>query len=91
MLSIEMKPVENSTNVRAIGYDVDSLTLRVEFNTGKVFDYAAVPRGLFEKLAEAPSKGGFLYKHVVRGGYACRPVPIEPAEAVGAEPAADAE
>jgi hypothetical protein len=46
---MNMTPV-TSTNLRAVGYDYRSRTLRVEFLSGGVYDYYGVNPALFEQL-----------------------------------------
>ena len=55
---MERDPVESS-NIVSIGYDSDSETLEVEFNTS-VYQYYNVPEHVYNSFMEAPSKGQFL-------------------------------
>ena len=64
---MERTPV-TSTNVRAIGYDLDSQTLEVEFNNGSVYQYAGVPQDEYEGLMNADSKGKYLNANI-KGRY----------------------
>lgn len=54
----------SSSNVAAIGYDIASHTLEVEFNNGAVYQYFAVPQAVYEAFMQASSKGGFLAQHI---------------------------
>jgi hypothetical protein len=47
----------SSSNIRSIGYDAESSTLEVEFNSGAVHQYQGVPQGEYDALMNAGSKG----------------------------------
>lgn len=53
-----------SSNVAAIGYDEQSQTLEVEFNSGSIYQYYNVPQHLYESLMQAPSKGQFINAYI---------------------------
>ena len=44
-----MHPVK-STNVLAVGYDTSTGTMRVQFQSGGVYDYANVSRNLYNAM-----------------------------------------
>ena len=50
----------SSKNIRSIGYDEGSQTLEVEFTSGGIYDYAGVPKKLYQHFMAAPSKGSFF-------------------------------
>ncbi|MGK0272940.1 MAG: hypothetical protein ACI88H_003616 [Cocleimonas sp.] len=54
----------NSSNVTAVGYDVDSSTLQVEFHNGSAYQYFDVPEHLFEGLCNSDSVGSFLHVNI---------------------------
>lgn len=54
-----MTAVESS-NIANIGYHVGSNTLRVEFNSGAVYDYHGVSPQQYEALMSSESKGQYL-------------------------------
>jgi hypothetical protein len=56
----------NSSAIRAIGYDGNTLT--VEFHNGRTYDHPGVPYSVYEELMQAPSKGIF-YNRYIRGRY----------------------
>ena len=56
-------PVESSTVVSA-GYDASTSTLELEFTSGALYDYFAVPRSTFERFLAAESKGQFVSQHI---------------------------
>lgn len=62
----EMQPV-SSTNIAAVGYDVESQIVYVQFLNGSTYAYKGVPEHEFENLRTAPSVGSYLnrnYKNV---------------------------
>lgn len=64
---MEMHSVD-STNVSAIGYEEDSETLQVEFNSGGTYQYFDVPQQVFEDLRDAASVGQYL-NQCIKGVY----------------------
>jgi hypothetical protein len=49
---MERTPV-TSTDLRAIGYDADTQTLEIEFNSGGVYQYSGVPSGEHDGIMAA--------------------------------------
>lgn len=64
---MEMRNVDSS-NVAAVGYEEDSLTLQVEFNNGSTYQYFDVPQAIFDGLLGASSVGQYLNQNV-KGTY----------------------
>ncbi|MCY3782253.1 MAG: KTSC domain-containing protein [Chloroflexi bacterium] len=58
-----------SSNVRSIGYDRDSETLEIEFNSGSIYQYFGVPEQMYDEIMRAPSKGRFVHQYI-RNQYA---------------------
>jgi len=58
----EMFPVVSS-NVAAVGYDTESLTVYVQFLNGSTYAYKGVPEHEFENLRTAPSVGSYLNRN----------------------------
>lgn len=58
----------SSSNVAAIGYDEESLTLEIEFNNGSVYQYYDVPKHIYEALDQASSIGSYLASNI-KGQY----------------------
>jgi hypothetical protein len=55
-----------SSNIKAIGFDEQSSTLRIAFHaTADVYDYASVPRMVYSLLLASPSKGSVFQQHIV--------------------------
>jgi len=55
-----------SSAVAAAGYDPHRRVMRVLYNTGRVYEYHAVPPDIFWGLMSSESKGRFLNDHVLR-------------------------
>ncbi len=53
-----------SSNIEAIGYDDTTQELHVQFLSGGYYIYKDVPRGIFDDLMNAPSKGSFLNREI---------------------------
>jgi len=45
-------------------YDPESAVLRVTFVSGLIYEYKKVPKGIYEKMKTAISKGKFLNKNI---------------------------
>lgn len=58
-----------SASLASIGYDANSRTLEVEFQSGAVYHYRGVPYGVAKSLATAQSVGGY-FSRFVRTNYA---------------------
>jgi hypothetical protein len=52
-----MCAVPDSTNIAAVGYDVDRELMRVRFRDGSEYDYSSVSSGVYAELIGAPSIG----------------------------------
>ena len=59
---MQMIPV-SSSNLVAVGYDPQTMTLRVQFNSG-TYDYYNVPKNIFDGLLSAPSKGSYHHSFI---------------------------
>jgi hypothetical protein len=60
---MERTPV-TSTNIHAIGYNPDSQTLEIEFNSGAVYDYSDVPQSEYDGFIGADSKGKYFHANI---------------------------
>lgn len=54
----------SSSNLRSVGYEVESLTLEIEFHHGGVYQYFDVPEGTHAGLMTAGSKGSYFHDHI---------------------------
>lgn len=64
MSNVQRTPVP-SRAFTSVGYDDETQTLEIEFTSGRVFQYAGVPRSAYEWLLRAPSKGG-IFNRLIR-------------------------
>jgi hypothetical protein len=65
---MEMIPVASS-NLAAIGYEIETAILRVQFNHGGVYDYQGVSEDIYDGFVGAPSKGQYFERFIKKGGY----------------------
>ena len=54
----------DSTAIESVGYDPDTAVLEVEFTSGELYRYFAVPRSVHRELLEAESPGHYFGEHV---------------------------
>ena len=57
-----------STVISKIDYDEQNELLRIAFQSGKVYYYMDVPKGVYLTLKTARSKGGYFNKYI-KGNY----------------------
>ena len=53
-----------STVLRSVGYDPDTAELELEFASGDVYRYFAVPARVHRELLAAESPGAYFNRHV---------------------------
>ena len=53
-----------SSAVSSAGYDAETQILELEFSSGRIYRYEGVPRGTYEWLLRAPSKGGYVARMI---------------------------
>jgi hypothetical protein len=53
-----------SSAIRSVGYDGGLAVLEVEFTSGDVYRYHAVPPSVHRALMDAESKGRYLVAHI---------------------------
>jgi hypothetical protein len=61
---MKLEPVESST-IQSAGYDEESYTLEVVFNSGKTYRYFEVPKTVYLELIESNSKGSYMLSDVI--------------------------
>ncbi len=54
----------SSSNISSIGYDPESHTLEIEFHSGGVYQYIAVPQSIYDELMHASSHGSYFHRYV---------------------------
>lgn len=72
MVQIHMTSV-TSSNIKAVGYDSGSKTLRVDFKDGGSYEYDEVSEDVAESLKSADSVGKYFTENI-RGQYGHRQV-----------------
>ena len=60
----DLEPVESSM-ISSVGYDPESRTLAVVFNSGKTYEYQDVPVEVYEGLMAAESKGQYMNEYII--------------------------
>ncbi|ELZ06184.1 hypothetical protein C482_00140 [Natrialba chahannaoensis JCM 10990] len=54
----------SSSNLRSVGYDPESQTLEIAFNSGGVYQYYDVPESVYRGLMNAASHGKYHARHI---------------------------
>jgi len=65
---MERTPVKSS-NVASVGYDEQTKTLEIAFQSGGVYQYAGVEPQTHLDLMGAESIGGFVNQNIVKAGF----------------------
>ncbi len=60
-MSIAMKSV-SSSSISSIGYR--RRLMKVEFNSGRTYEFKSVPRSVFDQFIQSNSKGEFFNKNI---------------------------
>ena len=61
---METYQVDQSSQIKQIGYDKQIKKLRVWFNSGSCYDYYEVPERIWDSLKNAKSKGTFFSENI---------------------------
>lgn len=74
-MPFDMVPVTNSEsrNIRSAAFDKDSGVMRVEFASGKQWDYHNVSPEVYQAFLDSPSAGEYFHK-VIKVGNPAAPV-----------------
>ena len=62
-----------STTLRSVGYESAERILELEFTSGAVYQYFAVPESVWQGLLKAESKGKYFNREI-RDDYSALPV-----------------
>ena len=54
-----------SSMIHAVGYDAETQTLEVVFNSGRIYRYEDVPPEEYEGLMDAESKGRYMRANII--------------------------
>ena len=60
----------SSSAISAIGYNAETMRMRILFKEGKSYDFCRVPAHVFESFMRSSSKGGYYTDHI-RDRYQC--------------------
>lgn len=55
---------ENSSSITSCDYDDENNVLTVEFTRGKSYQYADVPKSVYEDLKDAESPGKYFQSYI---------------------------
>lgn len=53
-----------SSNIRSIGFDLESKVLEIEFHSRAIYHYFGVPESLYNALMSAPSPESFFHQNI---------------------------
>lgn len=53
-----------SRDLRSVGYDQQTQTLEIEFNSGGVYQYFNVPVNVYQELMSAASYGKYFHQSI---------------------------
>jgi len=59
-----------SEAIHSIGYDEDSMKMKIKFKHSRTYTFCKVPNELFERFLSSRSKGTF-YQNKIKGRYNC--------------------
>jgi len=60
---MERTPV-TSSNLVSIGYEPTSEILEIEFKAGTVYQYASVPKEVYDELMSSDSHGSYFHRNI---------------------------
>lgn len=66
---MQRQPVKSS-QIRSVGYDPAEQVLEIEFHSGGVYRYFAVPAAVHTALLRARSRGKY-FEAQIKGAYLC--------------------
>lgn len=62
---MEMIPVESS-NLKAVGYNIGESKLEIEFKSGAAYEYYDVPQYVYDELMAADSLGKYADQNIYK-------------------------
>jgi hypothetical protein len=63
-MEMEKRQLVQSTTLTSVGYDPTLRVLELEFRSGEIYRYRAVPSTIYRELMAAESKGRFFSKNI---------------------------
>lgn len=64
------REIVRSKNLKSVGYNPIDSILEVEFHSGDVYHYFGIPLEIYNALINAPSKGKYLDRNVIKRRFA---------------------
>ena len=62
--------VIKSNAIEAVGYDSQTLEMKIRFKHGSTYDFCGVPQHVYDELMKAASKGTYYNEHI-KDQYPC--------------------
>lgn len=59
-----VRQLVSSSDLRSFGYDSETSTLEIEFNSGGIYIYLNVPYYEYQNLLNSSSKGKYFHAHI---------------------------
>jgi hypothetical protein len=53
-----------SSNLKSVGYDLETNVLEIEFHNGGLYRYTGVPERIYRGLMNAGSHGSYFHQHI---------------------------
>lgn len=63
-MDITMKKIEGSSQLKAVGYNVKTRTLKIKFHNDAVYAYTPVPKITYDMLVIAPKPGEYFRDNI---------------------------
>jgi hypothetical protein len=60
----------SSSNITSVGYDANSETLEIEFNSGGIYQYYNFPQFMYDQFMQSGSLGTFFHANI-KDAYSC--------------------
>ncbi len=75
-MTLHLKPVVSS-NIASVGYDKEKSRLCIQFQSGKVYEYAGVSPETFVDVITAESTGKVFNTLIKNGGFEYKQIELE--------------
>jgi hypothetical protein len=60
---MKRKPI-SSTQIKSVGYDLETRTLEIEFHRGSIYQYTPITQEAYESMMKAESPGKFFHANI---------------------------
>ena len=61
---MQLMPIVSSSAIQGVEFDELTHRLQITFTSGKTYTYYGVPRSVYERFLQAPSKGIFFNDYI---------------------------